>query len=705
MVASVSDDDRTRRRLGDDTKGRIADLASGWSVEKDTAPAPEAPAPANAPRRKHKTLPPPPPGSPERQALEDAILDSNTPVPVAAPPKAFAKSGPTETGTVARSGVIGTTGPVELPSGPVPKVDPRATGSGPTAARLESEAKFFGMVVKPGSSTGTNTAIPAQGTPTGPIAKPGSSTGNHSAIPASAKAALSERAHNRTQPPPIPPPKKPLPLRPDATETSPPPPPGPMPRAKRADVVGEIEAEPTITQDEPGAMPHLAVPLGEFDGGPGTVLEPDKLRIAYEQSTLKRDAASALLGIAEAPQTQVRPPPTSVLLEETAHNLLRGDPTESPSTTKFERGDPTALGSSDPTVASLPTASTGTLRSGAALRRMRGPGGDLRYVLTVLMGVRRARRELETLDKKQDLRMQSRRRHLITLGRVAATLDNLDHPALGPARDQLAAVEDERSRHAGSVTAADAELARVHRDREAKTKQHVGEVAALDTELAEITRKLEPLEKEHTAISRRVGELRDALRDIDGKIAATEASQHAVGKKGRSDLDQIHAELATLKADRIAVKRDEPKIAGELDAIAPRMAALEARRVEAKKRCAEIARIEADEGHRTEELLAAIGAKRKVVDRAAADAETLRDKILFDLAERLYVDRPSDLTAELAPIDVIDVDLGTGERRAMELREILSSIDKAKLARGIALATLILAIVGGITAYILYLAL
>src|SRR5206468_11664403 len=101
---------------------------------------------------------------------------------------------------------------------------------------------------------------------------------------------------------------------------------------------------------------------------------------------LKRDAANALLGIAEAPETQVKPPPTAVLLEETAQHILRGDPTSldpSPSTTKFERGDPTALGNSDATLARSP-APAGTLRSGAALRRMRGPGGDLRYVLTVL---------------------------------------------------------------------------------------------------------------------------------------------------------------------------------------------------------------------------------------------------------------------------------------------------------------------------------
>jgi hypothetical protein len=90
-------------------------------------------------------------------------------------------------------------------------------------------------------------------------------------------------------------------------------------------------------------------------------------------------------------------------------------------------------------------------------------------------------------------------------------------------------------------------------------------------------------------------------------------------------------------------------------------------------------------------LLEAIGAKRKVVERAAGDAETARDRVLFELGERLYVDRPAKLGPQLAPIDTIDLELGESDRRTMELREILSNVDRAKLARGaivIALASL-----------------
>src|SRR5207344_609709 len=107
----------------------------------------------------------------------------------------------------------------------------------------------------------------------------------------------------------------------------------------------------------------------------------------------------------------------------------------------------------------------------------------------------------------------------------------------------------------------------------------------------------------------------------------------------------------------------------------PRVAALEASRGEAERQRAELETDEHDDQRRVEELLAAIGAKRKVVDRAAADAEALRDKILFKLGERLYVDRPAGVTAELAPIDEIDLELGSADRRMMELREILASVD------------------------------
>ncbi|HEX3480981.1 MAG TPA: hypothetical protein VHT91_38455, partial [Kofleriaceae bacterium] len=504
------------------------------------------------------------------------------------------------------------------------------------------------------------------------------------------------------------------------------------PRATTDDSLAEALAG--LTESEPAASagdpPRRAVPVGEFDPGQ-TVLEQDKLRIAHAQATVKRDAASALLGIAAPAPARI--PAAEVLFDEPtrkraaefdeptrkrsedveeSRDATRGEASaeefedktreanraafdaSAASTGRFDRGDPT-IGDPRPDATALQApasaaAPTGTLRSSASLPRRRGIAGDLLYIATVIAGKRRARREHTALTARQATRQQSRRHHLITLGRAAVTADGFDHAALAATREQLASIEEERSQHAGHVVAADAELARVRRDREARAKQYAEDIARLDGELAALARKLEPLEKEVNSAKKRGVDLHEALRRIDAKIAATEASLASP----KLDRAEVQAEIASLRADRKAIQSDEPVIAGQLDALSPRVAAVEAARGEAERQRAELETAEHDDQRRVEELLAAIGAKRKVVDRAAADAEVLRDKILFKLGEQLYVDRPADLTAELAPIDEIDLELGSADRRMMELREILASVDRWKLARGIALLVVLLGAIG-----------
>ena len=467
---------------------------------------------------------------------------------------------------------------------------------------------------------------------------------------------------------------------------------------------------PSLPATAPPVAPYAsaddkrAVPVGEFEDG-NTLLEKDKLRIAHSQATIKRDVANSILNVAEAPLTVVKPTPVEVLLTESAEHG-RGDPTSiDPSTARFERGDPTNIGRPDITLGTTTPSrvhsAAGRLRTVAQLRRQRGLFGDVRYVSTALFGVRRARRELVDLETKQATRQASRRRYLVTLGRTAITSEDFDHPALGPAREQLGSVEDERARHTGQVVAADQELQRVKHDREVAAKQYVVDLAAVDAELTDLQKRLEPLQKEHAAVSKRGVELREALRRAENKI--TEATAALVSVKGpKQDPAAIQAELATLKADRVAVQRDEPMIAAQLDGLNPRIAQIDSKRTDSQKRRAELVKAEEDDQRRAEELLAAIGAKRKVMDRAAGDAETLRDKILFELGERLYVDRLDELSPQMSPVDSIDVELGEADRRVMELREILSSIDKAKLWRGIGVIVLTLALLGGFAAWLIY---
>jgi predicted nucleic acid-binding Zn-ribbon protein len=705
----VPDDERKPRRLGDETKGRIAELASGWTVDGESPPAPEsikreASGPGqvarDAPRRSQKTVPPPPPGSPERKALEQkiaALAEGKRPESEAA--EATEASAPRQGRKAATPGNLPAAKPPPGPP-PVPRGRPR-TSQVPTTARPPAthdgvpvgavadidKTKENRGAVGIGPDSDPLTTNSASGTIGGDTPPP---LFDRAAIAAGQKGTVANEWG--TGPAAV------------AQGT---PQPSALPEVLARSAAPAPAVDPGPTSDlAADAVVRLAVPVGEFDHAE-TVFEQDKLRIAHGQATIVRDAASALLGLAE-PLTTARPDATDLHGDATAPDLR--DPSAS-STGRFERGDPT-LGDErgDRTATSLAAsghAPSGTLRSSAALPRRRGMAGDIRYVATVVFGLRAARRELAEIATKQATRQQSRRHHLVTLGRTAVALPEflasapratgfsdlssnaLDHPALGPARDQLAGIEDERSQHAGHVVAADSELTRVRRDREAKAKQYVTDLAAIDRELVAFARRLEPLEKEVAGLRKRAADMHEGLRRIDAKIAATEASLSSVkGKK--LDRAQVQAELATLRADRKAIQGDEPALAGELDALNPRIAAIEAARTEAQRKRTELEAAEHDDQRRVEELLAAIGAKRKVVDRAAAGAEAARDKILFQLGERLYVDRPGDLAGQLAPIDEIDAELGLADRRMMELREILTSVDRWKLARGLALLVVLL---------------
>jgi chromosome segregation ATPase len=239
----------------------------------------------------------------------------------------------------------------------------------------------------------------------------------------------------------------------------------------------------------------------------------------------------------------------------------------------------------------------------------------------------------------------------------------------------------------------------VRRDRESSTKLHAIAVSEATAELVELAKKLEPLEKEAAVARKKAEGLADQLRRIAKKIADTEALLVSV-KGEKLDRAAIQSDIATLKADQKVVQRDEPMIAAELDALEPRMAAIRAQQTDAEKRKADAEAAEAEDQRRTTELYEAIGAKRKVVERAAADAEAARDRVLFELGERLYVDRPASFSAQLAPIDQIDLELGDSDRRAMELREILSNVDRMKIARGVAVIVVVLAAVASFVAWV-----
>lgn len=740
----MPDDERSRRRLGDATKSRIADLASGWSVDApssaeppplgtDTDPVARVDAPSPTSESGSSLLPPPPtPQAPvvvaplpaPPPAVPPPPKPGTIPPPIAAPPREKKPTVPP--GYAKIQAPVKAPAPEPPPSGPTrtkPKTNPPPPPGSPERKALEDKIvatkvrddvtdvmpprpdalPALGRSGKP--PTSPPPPPPRTKSPTAPPPPPGSSARTTGANPVL-----------RSKPPTAPPPppgsperSKPLSYPPSSERAKspsvPPPPPGPKyPRAgyegapsplSTSSTNDDSDAKPFASEArtpaviiEAGAFAGNAppptagelaakqwVPTGEFGEGADT-----------KQITAKRDAAEAILKIPD---------------EETpVEDLEDGEPRNKvdPKTKPFERGDPTHNAPPDATEIQSPTRvkqlTGGTLRRHAALRRKRGLYGDVRYVFTAVFGVRNARGELTALEHRQEVRATSRRRHLITAGRAAATMDNFDHPALGRSRDTLALIEDERAKHAGAVAASDAELDRVRRDRETNRVAHLEAIAKTDGEIAELAKKLEPLEKEAAAARKKSSELREEVHRIDKKIADTEALLVSV-KGEKLDKAGVQADIATFKANKQAVLRDEPVIAAELDALNPRIAALEATRSELQKKKLELDKSDQEDQRRTLELLEAIGAKRKVVERASADAETARDNALFELGERLYVDRPAQLSPQLSPIDRIDLEIGEDERRAMELKEILSNIDKAKFARG--LAMIILALGGAIT--------
>jgi chromosome segregation ATPase len=402
--------------------------------------------------------------------------------------------------------------------------------------------------------------------------------------------------------------------------------------------------------------------------------------------------------------TVTREAPLELLLK-IPDTAMRSDSTVvDKSTSPFDRSDPTGNDDQihDETEVNARSphglAATGanSLRTAPTLPQRRGIGGDVRYVFTALFGATSARRELSTIELAQAERQKQRRERLITLGKSAIISEAFDHPAVAKAREEFAGIEEKRSALAGQVAAADAELQHVSRSRDSHIKRTAAEILELEKQVSAIATKLQPIEKDHAAIKKRANDLQDQLARIDAKITATESSIVSV-KTPRQDRAAVGAELATMKADRNAVQRDEPVLAAQLDDIAPRIAKLEAERSAAVAAIAEKKSTDESDGKRSSELLDAVRAKRKVVERATAEAQVQRDTLLAQLGERLYVDRPKVMADGLLVIDELDVAYGTSDRKAMELREILSSIDKWKIFRGtLVIIIAVLVVVAGV---------
>ena len=308
------------------------------------------------------------------------------------------------------------------------------------------------------------------------------------------------------------------------------------------------------------------------------------------------------------------------------------------------------------------------VRPGLPCRR--GLAGDLRYVATVTFGVARARRELTHVEAELAAQRGERRQRLIEAAAAALTDETLAHPALADAGHRLLAIEDRRAREAGQAAAALARVDAVRRDHDGDRARLEREVAAIEAEIVDVTTQLGPLDQRAGAAGA------GRRRQVDPRAHRRQAAGLARKQRAQGAGDASDAELAVLRADCIAVARDEPGITAELDALLPRIAELEAGRSDAQDCLKRTRAYLIALGDELQERLRAIQAAKKVIDRAVA-ATTLgeRDRALTELGERLAHDRTPEVEPLLRDVDRLDVAIAAGDCRLHELRDVLGSID------------------------------
>ncbi|MBK9033298.1 MAG: hypothetical protein IPL61_18835 [Myxococcales bacterium] len=372
----------------------------------------------------------------------------------------------------------------------------------------------------------------------------------------------------------------------------------------------------------------------------------------------------------------------------------RADPTDAErddDTRVDPRGDAIVLAEA----ARAPVVAGASLPVRATFRRRRGLSGDVAYVATVLFGSAASRRELRRLEGALAARQAERERALIALGADGVADPGLASARMVAARDALAELEEARAGRSGQAAAADADAAAIERNHKGELDKQHEAVRAIDAELVAIAGRLAPLEREAEGVRKQGDALRATLTRQDDALRAHEAK--AVAMRGKAERAGVEAEIATLRAERVAIARDEPALAAQLAALTPRIAGLEADRTDAQRRLADAKAAIIAAGERAADELGAVAATRRVIERGVADLEKQRDRALRDLGSELAIERPTSLASALAVLDAADLAIATDDRRAMELREMLATVDRKALARGVAAVLVVLGVVGAAT--------
>ena len=132
-------------------------------------------------------------------------------------------------------------------------------------------------------------------------------------------------------------------------------------------------------------------------------------------------------------------------------------------------------------------------------------------------------------------------------------------------------------------------------------------------------------------------------------------------------------------------------MAAEIDQLEPAIAGLLAASADHRAAALRLEQRERDGVARTQEKVAAVAARRVVDERAEAELAQAQEDTLRALGERLAVDRPAALAGRLRGIDEHEVAIATLERRQLELTELVRSVDRWAVVRGVAWVMLLAA--------------
>ncbi len=370
--------------------------------------------------------------------------------------------------------------------------------------------------------------------------------------------------------------------------------------------------------------------------------------------------------------------------------------------------EPTRLTSTDEPLGVAPAAAvgpmgnaTGTVRLPDSLPRDSGVIGDVAYWFRVQAKRRSAKKEMFEITARITSEKEARNTKLLDYARHAVGDDSYDQTLVGRARASLLSIEEKRSHHAGRIASANEKVAALERQRKELKAKRDDDIKTLEMEIEAVATSLEPLVARASAARKKTTRLRLQLRTLDDEIQKKESS--LVSVHGAADKASVHAEMASLRAERDAVAADEPTIASEIDDLEPKIASLASSRGELADKIAVLRAEEELDIIRVNEKANAVKASRVVEERAVSDQAAKQERQLLELGEGLHHNPPDSRDPKAVAIMRHDLEIGTLERRSLELSELLDSVERGPMIRGAAYLGAVATIVLAAAAYLVFL--